>query len=280
VPLPSGWIVFCLEPHPTREEGFCLFFLCLFLERISPNVLITHNDEVSQLEYHFNRMAEQLAESIARRQELAEHNARLEERARISRELHDAISQDLFSLRTLTDGLQTAIQAGAQMIDCKPRIAMLEQTTNAMTREMRALLLEMRPPQLEGLGLAEALEALADTYTLRLGIAVTTSIVLVALSIPTEQSLLRIAQEALTNAARHTNATMIILELAQKEQMVSFRISDNGQGFKRDESGKQHGLGLHLMQERVEELHGSFLLDTVPGKGTRIAICVPQEARA
>jgi magnesium-transporting ATPase (P-type) len=92
---------------------------------------------------------------LAQQQTLAEHNARIQERARISRDLHDAISQNLFSLRTLIDGLHTAIGAGAETAALQPHIALLEQTTNTMTQEMRALLLEMRPPQLEGLTLAE-----------------------------------------------------------------------------------------------------------------------------
>lgn len=240
-------------------------------------VQVSRADEVGQLEQQFNRMAEQLVASIAQQQALAEQNARMQERARISRDLHDAISQNLFSLRTLIDGLQTAIEAGAKTTALQPHIALLEQTSNTMTREMRALLLEMRPPQLEGLTLAEALEALADAYTSRLGIAVTAAVSPVALRATTEQTFLRIAQEALSNAARHANATLITLSLAQKEQMVTLTVTDNGQGMSPDESGTSHGLGLRLMQERVQELQGSFLLDTAPGQGTRIEVCVPQE---
>jgi two-component system, NarL family, sensor histidine kinase LiaS len=118
-------------------------------------VQVSHADEVGQLEQQFNRMAEQLVASIAQQQTLAEQNARIQERARISRDLHDAISQNLFSLRTLIDGLHMAIGAGAETAALRPHIALLEQTTNTMTQEMRALLLEMRPPQLEGLTLAE-----------------------------------------------------------------------------------------------------------------------------
>ena len=240
-------------------------------------VQVTRSDEVGQLERQFNRMAEQLVTSIAQQQALAEQNARIQERARISRDLHDAISQNLFSLRTLIDGLQTAIQASSEVASLKPHIALLEQTTNTMTHEMRALLLEMRPPQLEGLQLAEALEALADAYTSRLGISVTTTVLPIALSAKTEQTLLRIAQEALSNAARHANATVITLSLAPQEQMACLTVTDNGQGMSLDESSKTHGLGLRLMQERVQEHNGSFLLDTAPDQGTRIQICVPQE---
>ena len=105
----------------------------------------------------------------------------------------------------------------------------------------------------------------------------TTSIVPVVLNATTEQTLLRIAQEALSNAARHANATLMTLSLASQERAVCLTITDNGQGMSPGESGKSHGLGLRLMQERVQELRGSFLLDTAPGQGTRVQICVPQE---
>jgi signal transduction histidine kinase len=240
-------------------------------------VQLSRADEVGQLEQQFNRMAEQLVASIAQQRALAEQNARMQERARISRDLHDAISQNLFSLRARIDGLQAAIGTGVEKTSLIPQIDLLAQTTNTMTLEMRALLLEMRPPQLEGLTLAEALETLAEAYTSRLGIAVTTTIAPVVLNANTEQTLLRVAQEALSNAARHANATLITLTLAQKEQMVTLTITDNGQGMSLEESGTSHGLGLRLMQERVQELRGSFVLDTSPGQGTRLEICVPQE---
>ena len=240
-------------------------------------VQVRRSDEVGQLEQQFNRMAEQLVASIAQQQALAEQNARMQERARISRDLHDAVAQNLFSLRTLIDGLQAEIGAGAEASALRPRIALLEQTTSTMTREMRALLLEMRPPQLEGLTLAEALEALAEGYTSRLGIAVTTSLAPVALSATVEQALLRITQEALSNAARHANASLIALSLAAQDQMACLTVDDNGRGMKPDVRGTTHGLGLRLMQERVQELRGTFVLETAPGRGTRLEICVPQE---
>ena len=242
-------------------------------------VRVRRSDEVGQLEQQFNRMAEQLVTSIAQQQALAEQNARMQERARISRELHDAVSQNLFSLRTLIDGLQAEIGAGASAPALRPRISLLEQTTNTMTREMRALLLEMRPPQLEGLTLAEALEALAEAYTSRLGIAVTTSIAPVNLSATVEQALLRITQEALSNAARHANASLIALSLAVRDRMACLAVADNGRGMDPNARGTTHGLGLRLMQERVQELQGTFVLETAPGRGTRLEICLPQEGK-
>jgi signal transduction histidine kinase len=83
---------------------------------------------------------------------------------------------------------------------------------------------------------------------------VTTSIVPVALNATTEQTLLRIAQEALSNAARHANASLIALSLAPQERTVCLVVMDNGRGMELDESSATHGLGLRLMQERVVPL--------------------------
>ncbi len=240
-------------------------------------VSVTRNDEIGQLEYQFNRMAEQLAESIAQREVLAEQNARLAERARISRELHDAISQDLFSLRMATGGLQTALAPCAQSLELQPYVETLQEATTRMIREMRALLLELRPGQLEQLGLAAALEELAMAYRTRLSITVTTSFTPVQLDAKAEHALLRIAQEAFTNAVRHADATTMTLCLQPLPHAVEFIITDDGKGFEVAELEAQHGLGLRLMKERAQELHGTFSLSTAPGEGTRIHICLPQE---
>ncbi len=237
-------------------------------------VLVKGKDEVGQMEYQFNRMAEQLALSMAKQKELAESNARLAERSRISRELHDAISQDLFSLRMIAGGLQTAVPPDSPV---QPQIATLEQTTTSMIREMRALLLELRPSQLEELGLADSLEELAKAYSTRLGITVTTHITAVPLSTRTEHALLRIAQEAVTNAARHANASMITITLEPQAQAIALIIADNGKGFQPARVDVQHGLGLRLMHERIEELHGTFALQSEPYQGTRLHVCLPRE---
>lgn len=237
-------------------------------------VAVMRTDEVGQLEAYFNQMAEQLVESSAQQRLLQEQNGRLAERARITRELHDAISQSLFSLRMLAGGLQASIPMDSPLM---PQIMILQQTTATMIREMRALLLELRPAQLEHLGLAEAIEDLAAAYRARLGITVTTALTTVALPTAVEHAFLRIAQEALANAARHADATVITLELASQDNSITFIITDNGAGFTVATKNHQHGLGLHSMQERIQELHGTLTIETSPGQGTRIHICLPHE---
>lgn len=238
-------------------------------------VPVSGNDEVGQLEAQFNWMAEQLKENIAKQQELAEQNARLAERDRISRELHDALSQDLFSLHMLAGGLQAAISEESPLY---PPVTTLKQSTQTIIHEMRALLLELRPTQLEQLGLPAALEDLAAAYRARLDIEVTTQIQAVSLSPRIEHAILRIAQEALSNAARHADATVVTLTLLPEEETITLTIVDNGQGFEPNLSEKgQHGMGLFTMQERVQELHGTFELKSAPGQGTHIRICLPRE---
>ena len=241
----------------------------------SQRVRTMRRDEIGQLETQFNRMAEQLAESLAQREVLAEQTARLAERARISRELHDAISQDLFSLRMVTGGLQGALMTGVHPSDLQPYVEMLQETTTRMIREMRALLLELRPLQLEHLGLAAALEELATVYRARLGITITTQIDPVQLDAGMEHALFRCVQEAFTNAARHADATMITLNLQSTPQGIACCVTDNGKGFDLAARATQHGIGLLSIEERVHELHGSLTLDTTPGRGTRIQVMLP-----
>lgn len=240
-------------------------------------VVVSRKDEVGQLELHFNRMAEQLAESTARQRELSAQNARMAERARIARELHDAISQDLFSLRMLAFGIQDALPEEAQLQSIRTQLATISELANSMIREMRALLLELRPTQLEHLGLPEALQQLAMLYKERLGVAIEIGLSPVTLHARAEHALLRIVQEALSNAVRHGRATTIILSLVAHQHEVMLTITDNGEGFQVEDEQKRHGLGLHLMQERIRELNGTWQIQSAPGQGTTITITVPEE---
>jgi NarL family two-component system sensor histidine kinase LiaS len=243
-------------------------------------VRVARADELGELEGRFNQMAAQLHDSLRQQQELAEQNARLAERARISRELHDAVSQDLFSLRMLADGLRTSAPQGT---DAQRHLQTLEQTTTRMTRELRALLLEMRPPELDHLGLADGINALAALYQARLGIEVVTHIEPLMLPSAVEHELLRIGQEALANAARHAGATVITVELVADGHTLDGRagmrltICDDGQGFDPAAANLQPGLGLRLIRERVHEAHGTLELESAPGRGTTITIVVPTD---
>lgn len=228
---------------------------------------VTGRDEVSQLEGNFNRMAERLSASLAAERQLAGANARHEERSRIARELHDSISQDLFSLSMLAGGLRKALPADSGV---RSEVESMERTAGATMREMQALLLELRPVALDEAGLGGALEDLCAAYQERLGVEITADVEHLVLPTTLEHMLLRVAQESLANAVKHAGAKVIRLGLHSGDGDLTLEVTDDGRGFDPGERGGAAGLGLRAMSERVAEQGGRFSLDTRPGQGTTI----------
>lgn len=228
-------------------------------------------DELGQLESHFNRMAERLQDSIAEQRALAERNARLAERSRISRELHDSISQDLFSIGALVGGLRRALPSDVAV---RPQLETLSTTVASAIREMRALLLELRPTALEEKGLMPALAEMCEAYEVRVGVRVRPELEPVALDAAVEQAVFRIAQEGLSNAVRHSEADQVVIGLKREGGSAELTVSDDGRGFDVTQPAG-HGLGLRLMAERVRELGGTLEIDTAPRRGTRLRVLLP-----
>jgi len=239
-------------------------------------VPVSGRDEVSQLEENFNRMAGQLQASLDTRRQLAEANARHQERSRIARELHDSISQELFSLSVLAGGLRRALPPGSAVLT---EVETMERTAADTMREMQSLLLALRPVALDEVGLASAIEGVCHAYNARLGVRVRTELEPVTLSPALEHAVLRVTQEALANAVRHGDADLITVRLHADHDGVVLEITDNGQGF--DVAARQAdaaGLGLRAMCDRVAEHGGVLAIDSAPGAGTRVRACFPLEA--
>jgi signal transduction histidine kinase len=240
-------------------------------------VPVSGHDEVSQLEENFNRMAGQLQASLDARRQLAEANARHAERARIARELHDSISQELFSLSVLAGGLRRALPPGSGVLT---EVETMERTAEDTMREMQSLLLALRPVALDELGLASAIEGICHAYTERAGVEVGAELEPVELSPALEHAILRVTQEALANAVRHADADRVTVRLRTCEDLVVLEITDNGRGF--DVEARQEtavGLGLGAMRDRVTEHGGSMSVDSAPGTGTRVRACFPLVTR-
>jgi signal transduction histidine kinase len=231
---------------------------------------VSGGDEVGQLEGNFNRMAERLDGTMASERQLAEAG----ERARIARELHDAISQNLFSLRLLAAGVGKALPAGSPL---GPEVAAMEQTATATMHEMQALLLELRPVALEDAGLIPALEELCRAYRERLGVAIDADLEPVELAPPVEHAVLRIVQEALANAVRHARPDRVRLRLHREDGQVAVSVTDDGAGFDPAQANQRHGMGLGLMRQRAAELGGSLQLDSAPGQGTTVRVLLPKD---
>jgi signal transduction histidine kinase len=249
---------------------------------LARRVPVSGTDEVAQLEGSFNRMAEQLSESLVSERRLADSNARLAERSRIARELHDSISQDLFSLSMLAGGLRKALPEDTPV---RSEVAAMEETASRATREMQALLLELRPVALEGAGLTHALEDLCRAYRERLGVQVDADLEQLTIPPPVEHAVLRVAQEALANAIRHGNPQRVQVVVRGENGAVAVRVSDDGRGFVAADAvggpgaaGTPSGMGLRSMRERVEELGGSFTVDSTPGQGTVVSVVIPRSS--
>jgi signal transduction histidine kinase len=237
-----------------------------FSRRVTPG----GSDEVAELQRQFNTMAEHLDQAVQARQRLSVEKARLEERGRIARDLHDSISQDLFSLRMRLAGLR---QRHAADQDLHVQLGGMSATAGHMITHMRALLLELRPPETDGLDLETGIHELSLAYGSRLGITTDVRTESVELDQAAQEALLRVAQEALSNAARHSGADHVRIGLQVRDGTVELRVADNGRGFATE--APRHGLGLRLVAERVRELGGALELRSSAAGGTDLRVVIP-----
>lgn len=229
-------------------------------------IQVTGRDELSQLEADINRMAERLSAAMALERALTDTRARTTERARIARDLHDSVSQDLFCLRLLAGGVARAVPDDSPL---RPQLRQMEDTATTATQQMRAMLLQLRPAAPTDGGLAAALDTLAQTYRHRVGITVHTELAEIELATQHEHALLRIAHEALVNAVRHGNPTEMTVTLTTD----LLRIHDNGQGF--DPGEPALGMGLALMRDRAAEIGGVLSVSSSTTTGTTVEVRLP-----
>lgn len=232
---------------------------------------VSSGDELGQLEMGFNTMAERLEQAIRAERDAAGLAARRAERTRIARDLHDSISQDLFSASLVATGLRKALPSETKLWT---QATSMEGTLERTRREMRAMLMELRPVALEDAGLAAALEEMCRAYEVRLGIPITARIDLPDLSPSVEQAVLRVVQEALGNAVRHGNPATIEVDVNGDGEKIHLTIRDDGTGFDLDRVAERHGMGLELIRERVEELGGTVRVITAPQQGTTVQVAL------
>ena len=227
---------------------------------------VSGRDEVGQLEANFSTMTRQLDSALAAERQRATGDARATERARIAREVHDAISQHLFGLRMIAAGMRRADPGNQQ-------VRAIERISEEALRDMQSLLIELRPATLDAAGLGPALQEICTAYHDRLGVTVDTSLADVTVPAPIEHALLRITQEACTNAVRHGNARRLSVSMTREDGHVELAVRDTGSGF--DPAAPQAGFGLAHIRDRVSELGGTVDIDSAPGRGAALTVRVP-----
>ena len=203
-------------------------------------------------------------------------SAQEDERRRVSRELHDDTAQVLFAQLLHVTALKSSDDPRIQEVAGR-----LEQSTVAALEGVRRLALELRPPALDDLGLAEALGELCQRFRESTGCAVKLDVrgMRGRLSAEVELVLYRVAQEALTNVAKHAKATLVNIDLERTEHDVSLSVKDDGTGFDRSRFSPSDGVGLGLglfgMEERATLLGGTLRIWSTPGHGTEVFAFVP-----
>ena len=198
------------------------------------------------------------------------------ERQKISRELHDEIGQVLTAIRLNLQAVQETCETDA----CLPRIVESISVIDEALNQVRELSLELRPSLLDELGLVAALRWYAARYTLRSGIdsAVTCKSEIKGIPYEVGTACFRIAQEALTNSARHSKATKATVRVERRNGELHLSIQDNGVGFDSQlflNGMASSALGLRGMQERALAVSGRVQINSQIGKGTDITVVVP-----
>lgn len=201
-------------------------------------------------------------------------------RCRIARELHDTIGQFLTGLRIRLSALQEMPETPSEV---HAGLADLRRVANQIDGELDRLTLELRPPALDDLGLEQGLRSYIQEWMTTSGVAVDlVTHGLEQLHLPTavETTVYRIAQEALTNVLKHTQATQVSIILEQRSDLLRVIVEDDGQGFdieavSRARSGGRQ-LGLVGMVERATLAGGTLTVESEPGSGTTIYLRIPR----
>jgi PAS domain S-box-containing protein len=205
--------------------------------------------------------------------------AQEEERRRISRELHDQIGQQLAALLM---GLKTLGVDSYGRHSALDTLRQLEELTDALSREVHTLSWDLRPPALDDLGLQAALSNYVEEWAERWRVPVDFHSAGFAggrLPLAHETALYRIAQEALTNVARHSGANRVSFILERRGDHVLAVVEDNGSGFDVESTmlptGHGRKLGLLGMRERAALLDGTINVESSPGAGTTLFVRIP-----
>lgn len=226
-------------------------------------------DEISRLGMRMRHMAERVQALLQTEHRLAQ----LEERNRLARELHDTVKQQTFA--TLMQ-----VRAAKNLLERDPFAARqhleeAESLIKTSQQELGLMISELRPAALEDQGLVKALRAYLDTWQQHAHIPVDYQVLNERpLPLAVEQSLYRVAQEALSNVARHSRASQAAIRLDYSDERVCLTVVDNGVGFDQQANGKD-GYGLQSMRERLADLGGQLTIESSSEQGVRLTALVP-----
>lgn len=205
-------------------------------------------------------------------------NAQESERQRLSRQMHDGPAQALSNFI-----LQTEI--AMRLLDLDPaqardELGNLKTSAMGTFQKVRSFIFELRPMMLDDLGLIPTLRKYADAFKEQAGLDVSMTVTGAERRLEPylEVMVFRAVQELLGNASRHSQATLIKVQIDLGSDLIRVNVEDNGKGFSTEILNESSNLGLKLIRERAEMLGGSFEVDSAAGAGSRISFAVPAKA--
>lgn len=222
------------------------------------------------------RMAKRISAELRTREELLQRavDASETERSRIAADLHDGTVQQLAGLSFALAGLAARAEASGDP-DTAQRLNEAAGTTRNSVRELRTLLVDIYPPNLDTSGLAPAIGDLLKG--LPAGVTVESVLVEpVDISPRARAALYRVAREAIANVAKHAGASRLVVTLQEGPDTVVLRVDDDGRGFDPDAERSGH-LGLRLMDDLVTAIGGRLTVETAPGSGTLVSLEVERQ---
>ncbi|MDP9649840.1 PAS domain-containing sensor histidine kinase [Paraburkholderia caledonica] len=247
----------------TRDGGARLY--TVMLRDVTERVSAEHAQQ---------RAREELRELSANLQKIRE-----DEKTRIARELHDDLGQQLTALKMDISSVEETLGGSASEL-VRDHLQGMRRLIDATVASVRRIAADLRPVMLDDLGLIPAVEWLANDFTNRYGIDVERDIETgdARFSPAGATALFRIVQEALTNVARHADATLVTLSLRAGDEAFVLRIADNGQGAHRDGELAGKSFGLLGIRERAHMLGGAVDIQTSQGNGFALSVTIPAEA--
>ena len=280
--LPHGLRACWSTPIFSRDGRVLGTFALYYTEprdsRPEDEKLVARATEIAGIAIQRHQLEQQLRDLTAHAEQ-----AREEERIGIARELHDTLGQALTALKMDVSWIARHVESGDL-----PRQALLEkaktisETSDELIAVTRRISADLRPGVLDALGLLAAFEWQAQDFSERTGIRcdLTSNLGTTKLDRETSTALFRVLQEALTNVARHANATHVEVKLELDGDALRLEVRDDGRGVTPEHAHGSHSLGLLGVRERARRLGGFAVIAGEPGKGTLVRVNVPRRGRA
>ncbi len=228
-----------------------------------------------ELETQVEQRTSELMQAQAELKQTEMEKAISEERNRLARDLHDSVTQSIYSLTLLSEAGQRMITSG-DLVQAEDNQTRLSEIAQQALQEMRLLVYELRPQILQSAGLVGALEHRLAAVERRAGITARMHVAQ-DIDLPSnfEEELFHISMEALNNILKHAGASEVQLSLSIEKDTLLLRVADNGRGFEPELVKNQGGIGISSMIERAEKIGGSLSIQSEPNKGTAVIVNVP-----